>query len=162
MSAFMKLTGETGEAKDQNHQGSDGWFNIDSVSSPIYRAIAEGVTGADRFRGATTLGDIVVVRRLDGSSPKLAAASANGTIFDPVQIDLCTDVGGEAKMYMSIELANVIITSYSFHGTAEGDPVPTEEVTLNGETIKWKYQGYNADGTKGSQSEGEYNPAEQK
>ncbi|HTN76134.1 MAG TPA: type VI secretion system tube protein Hcp, partial [Pirellulaceae bacterium] len=117
MPAFMKLGDIKGESTDQGHKD---WILIESMSAPIYRNIPEGARDNERVRGRTTCGDVVVVRQFDKSSVKLQAACANGTFFKEVELHLCAQVKNKAEPYLKYKLSNVIITSYSFHGTAEG------------------------------------------
>lgn len=136
MPAFVKLGDIKGEATDTDHKD---WIIIESMSSPIYRSIAEGAKDSQRTKGTTTLGDIVVVRELDKSSTKLQEACANGTFFKEVEIHFCTTMKNKQEPYLTYKLKNVIVSSYSFHGNAAGDPLPTEEVTLGYTEVEWTY-----------------------
>jgi len=136
MAAFMKLGDIKGEATDNEHKD---WIIIESMSSPIFRSIPEGAKDAQRSRGDTTLGDIVVVRELDKSSTKLQEGCANGTFYDEVEIHFTTQVKNKQEPYLTYKLKDVIVTSYSFHGNAAGDPLPTEEVTLGYTEVEWTY-----------------------
>lgn len=136
MAAFMKLGDIKGEATDNEHKD---WIIIESMSSPLFRSIPEGAKDAQRSRGDTTLGDVVVVRQLDKSSTKLQESCANGTFYDEVEIHFTTQVKNKQEPYLTYILKDVIITSYSFHGNAAGDPLPTEEVTLGYTEVEWTY-----------------------
>jgi type VI secretion system secreted protein Hcp len=136
MAAFLKLEGLDGEATDSKH---DKWIKMLSMSAPIFRSITEGASDADRGRGTTTLGDIVIVRKLDKSSPKLAEACATGKPIKKGQIDFCAQANDKEEPYLQYTLENVIVSSYSFHGDGSGSPVPTEEITINFTKIEWKY-----------------------
>ena len=46
---------------------------------------------------------------------------------------------GREQPYLKYKLKDVIVTSYSFHGNAAGDPLPTEEVTLGYTEVEWTY-----------------------
>lgn len=136
MAAFMKLGDIKGEATDSNHKE---WIIIEAMSSPIFRSIPEGAKDSQRSRGDTTLGDIVVVRQLDKSSVKLQESCANGTYFDVVEITFTSQIGNEQIPYLKYKLSNVIISSYSFHGNAAGDPLPSEETTFGYSKVEWTY-----------------------
>jgi len=137
MAAFLKLGDIKGEATDSKHKD---WIIIQSMSSPVFRSIPEGAKDSQRSRGDTTLGDIAVVRELDKSSVKLQEACANGTFFSEVEIEFTSQVGNEQAPYLNYKLADVIISSYSFHGNSSGDPLPSEEVTLSYTKVEWTYQ----------------------
>src|SRR5690606_12881068 len=117
--AFMKLGDIKGEATDADHKD---WVIIEAMSSPMFRSIPEGAKDQQRTKGETTLGDIVVVRQLDKSSTKLQEACANGTFFEEVEVHCCTTVKNKQEPYLTYNLADVIITSYTFHGNSSGDP----------------------------------------
>ena len=135
--AFMKLGDIKGEATDNEHKD---WIIIESMSSPIYRSIPDGAKDAQRSRGDTTLGDVVVVRELDKSSTKLAESTANGFFYADAEIHFTrSSDDGREQAYLKYELKNVLVTSYSFHGNAAGDPLPTEEITLGYTEVEWTY-----------------------
>lgn len=136
MPAYLKLGDIKGQATEQNHKD---WIIIQSMSSPIHRSIPQGARDAQRTRGETVLGDIVVVRELDKSSTKLSEACANGTFYKEVEIHFCTTVKNKQEPYLKYKLNDVIVSSYSFHGNASGDPLPSEEITLAFSKIEWTY-----------------------
>ncbi len=135
--AFMKLGDIKGEATDNEHKD---WIVIESMSSAIFRDVPDKAKDTKRSRGDTTLGDVVVVRELDKSSTKLAESTANGFFHEDVEIHFTRSTeDGRDQTYLKYELKNVIVTSYSFHGNAAGDPLPTEEVTLGYTEVEWTY-----------------------
>jgi type VI secretion system secreted protein Hcp len=136
MPIFIKLAGVKGEATDAGHQE---WVRAESLSADIFRSIAEGAKDQQRSRGHTTVGDVVVVRQLDRSSTKLQENCANGTFFDEVEIHLCTQVKNQNEPYLKYKLKNVIISGYSCHAVESGNPLPSEEVTLNCTEAEWTY-----------------------
>jgi type VI secretion system secreted protein Hcp len=136
MPAFMKIGDIKGEATSSDHKD---WVRIDSMSAPIHRSIPPGARDQQRARGETTLGDIVCVRQMDKSSTKLSEACASGKFFPEVEIHLCTTIKGKQEPVMKYKLKNAIVTSYSFHGTGNMDPQPSEEITLNFTEVEWNY-----------------------
>jgi type VI secretion system Hcp family effector len=136
MPAYMSMEGIEGEVVESNHQG---WIPVESVDAPIYRSIAEGTIGANRNRGTTSLGDLAVTRQLDKSSVKIQEACAAGTYYPEVKIHFCTSIQKEERVYLEYILKHTIVTGYSFHGVGEGDPVPSEDITLNFTEVEWNY-----------------------
>ena len=136
MAIFAKFGDVKGASTDGGHKD---WSLCQSISAPISRSIPAGARDQQRARGETTLGDMVIVRELDKASVKLAEACATGTFFAEVDIDLTSTIKGKSEPYLKYKLKNVIITSYSFHGTNSGDPIPSEEVTLGYTDIEWTY-----------------------
>jgi type VI secretion system secreted protein Hcp len=136
MPAFMKLGDIKGEATDADHKD---WIIIESMSSPIFRSVPAGAKDQQRTKGETTLGDIVCSRQLDKSSTKLQEACANGTFFKEVEIHFCTTVKNKQEPYLTYKLADVIVSSYSFHGNSSGSPLPSEQITLGFTKAEWTY-----------------------
>ncbi|XAL99000.1 type VI secretion system tube protein Hcp [Phycisphaeraceae bacterium D3-23] len=156
MPAFLKLADIKGEATDLEHKD---WIIIQSMSSPIFRSIPEGAKDHQRTKGETTLGDIVVVRELDKSTTKLQEACANGTFYPEVEIHFCSTVKNKQEPYLKYKLSNVIVSSYSFHGTSSGDPLPSEEITLGYTEVEWTYVVLDPQtGEKKGQVPAKYNP----
>lgn len=136
MAAFLKMSDIPGEASDDMHKG---WIIIQSMTAPITRTIQQGARDQQRSRGETNIGDIVVVRQLDKSSVKLQEACATGKYFPSVEVHFTTDVKGKREPYLKYVLSDVIVTSYNFHGVGSGDPVPTEDITLNYSKAEFTY-----------------------
>jgi type VI secretion system secreted protein Hcp len=136
MPAFVKIGDIKGEATDNDHKD---WIIIESMSAPVTRSIPAGAKDQQRTKGDTTLGDVVVTRNLDKSSTKIQAACANGTFFKDVEIHLCTTVKNKQEPYLKYKLSDVIISSYSISGTASGDPLPVEQVSLSYTQAEWTY-----------------------
>jgi type VI secretion system secreted protein Hcp len=136
MAGYLKLGDVKGESVDDGHKE---WINLLSVSQAISRPMASGVSGSTRHRSAANFGDIIVVKEVDASTPKLAEAIADGKHFPKVEIHLTTSSGGDKKIpYLVWELKNVRVTSYSVSGATDGG-VPTESMSLNYEEIKQVY-----------------------
>jgi len=121
---FIKFDEIDGESTDKDHKG---WIDLLSINEN--QSIGNESTTA-RTRGETTLGDVVVVKELDKSSPKLAESVLMGKVFPKVKIHLTSSAG---TTYHAYELTNVMITSYSISGDA--DQIPMEEFSLNFEKL---------------------------
>ena len=134
---FIKFDGIDGESIDKDHKG---WIDLLSLSENPSTTSESTTT---RTRGETTLGDIVVVKELDKSSPKLAESILMGKVFPKVEIHLTSSAG---TTYYAYELTNVMVTSYSISGDA--DQVPMEEFSLNFEEIKVTYTEMDSEGNK--------------
>ncbi len=135
--AYIKFDGVDGEAKDRDRGG---WSDILSFSHGISRPMTAGATGATRQRGDVTLGDLVVVKELDKSSPKLMEALTTGNIFPSITLDVArSSSDGGRTTYLQWELTNVMVTNYRVGGATSGDDRPTETISLNYEEIKVTY-----------------------
>jgi len=145
---FIKFDGVDGESTDKAHQG---WSDLSSFSQAISRPV-EPASGATRRRGAAVFGDILCVKELDKSSPKIAEAIAQGRVYPKVEIHLTFSGGdGGQTPYYKYELTNVIITSYSVSGSGEEGVAPVDSFSLNFEEIKVTYTEFdNKGGAKGN------------
>ncbi len=116
MPAYIDLTqGDIkGESQEQGHKD---WVYVESVSLPIFRSIQQGATGVQRSNGETSLGDIVIVKTWDSSSPKLAESVANGVYIPEVVIHLTSTINKKNVTNLEVKLNDVILTGYSFHGS---------------------------------------------
>ncbi len=138
--AYLKFDGVDGEATDANH---DKWIDLLSFQQTISRE-SSAASGSTRQRGAAVFGDIVLTKQLDKSTPKLQEAIASGKVFPSVEFELAADYGGSRATYLKYELKNVMVTSYSISGSADG--VPTEQLSLNFEEIKVTYTEFDSSG----------------
>src|SRR5262249_31704775 len=111
MAAYIQLPGINGEVDDQDHKQ---WVEVNAVALPIHRSITPDATGIARQNGETSLGDIVVTKTWDSSTPKLAAYCASGKFLDTVTIHLCSNLSGKNVVNMEIKISNVVVSSYSY------------------------------------------------
>jgi type VI secretion system secreted protein Hcp len=156
VSAFIKIGDIEGQSTDRGHKG---WILLDMLTSNIFRSIPRGAKDSQRTQGETTLGDIVVIRTLDKSTPKLAEACAAGKQFPEVEVHFCTTVGGAEEPYLKYKLKNVILSGYTFHANSAGDPLGSEEITLAYTEVEWTYVLINPDTLKKEgQVPGKYAP----
>lgn len=137
-----------GESRVKGYEGDKGWIQLNSISQTITRAIAEGRTGNARHRSGVVLEDITIEKELDKSSPYLIKAVCAGSVFNKVEIELCTmssdpSGAGELLPYLKFKLDRVKVTSYEFSGSGTDDgEIPTETLKLNFDEIEWYYQQY--------------------
>jgi len=131
--AFLKLEGVPGEATDDGHKD---WINLLSVSwgstrmeSTSDRA-GTATKSTDSKPRQSSSGDVVCVKEVDASTPKLQEALLTGRPFPSAVLDV---EDKEGKGYLRYELTNVLVSSYQ--SSASGDTVPTETLSLNYEKI---------------------------
>ena len=143
---YLKFDGIDGECKDRDHKG---WSDLLSFSQAMHKS-GEGATGATRRRGDVVMEDIVCVKVLDKSSPKIAEAVAQGKVFSSFSLAFTQGLNGDRHTYYSYELQNVLVTSYSvkIRVDEQGNDVAMEEFTLNFEKIKVTYNEVDEKGVK--------------
>lgn len=145
---FIKFDGIDGEAVDKDHKN---WCNLISFSQSLSRPATDSKTGsATRRGGSVTVEDLVCVKEMDKSTPKLQEAICTGKTFPKVELELTNSTGA----YLKYELKNVMITSYSVSG--EGDR-PMEQLSLNYEEIKIIYTEQQAGKASGNKVEYTWN-----
>ena len=171
-SAYVKFDGIDGESKNEGHEN---WSEIVSFIQAISTP-SGGAMGTARRSGEAISEDIVIVKQIDKSSPKLAEKMCAGEIFPKVEIHLTgpSDCSTCERTFYAYELKNVMITSYEVSGSnplayslitpapdvtmPSGGPfivqavdAPVEELSLNFEEIKVTYTECDSSGkTKGN------------
>ena len=147
---FVKIGDIKGESTDRDHVE---WIDLLQVSFAVERDSSAGTSGQTRQRASATFGDLVVVKEVDASTPKLQEAIATGKTIPSVKIDFTQDLEGKRVPYLQWELKNARVSSYSFSGSADSSTVPTEQISLNFEEIKVTYTKFNSDGTEAGKVE---------
>ena len=133
---FLKVDGVPGESTDGKHQE---WIELLSYSHGILQPGAGATSGGVR-RSAERCdhADFSVVKTLDKASPKLALFCCNGQHIPQVVVELCRV--HDKQKYMEYRLSDVIVTSVSLGGSAQGGEArPLEEVSFNYGKIEWIY-----------------------
>jgi type VI secretion system secreted protein Hcp len=154
MGLFVKIDGIEGEATDSAHAK---WILADSASLPVFSSIPGGAVDQQRTKGETSLGDITFTRQLDKSSPKLMEACALGKFNKEVLVEFTTTLGGKTETYLKWKLENVVFTGYSVHGNSSGEPLPSEQCSMNFSKITYTYTEFdNQKGTKKGNVETKY------
>lgn len=132
---FMQVSGVDGESMDKDHKG---WIDILSFSMGM-TVPGGGATGPTRRRGDVVVEDIVVVKELDKSSPKLMDKCVKGEVIPLIDIHVSrANVDDSRTVYYKYELTNVVVTSF-YEISGAGSDRPEETVTLNFEEIKVTY-----------------------
>jgi type VI secretion system secreted protein Hcp len=141
MAGYIKIGDIKGESTDASHKE---WIDLMSVSMSIDRPT--GGTNARRNKGSAHLGDIMITKELDASTPKVIEAICDGRNFGEVQIDLCSSQGGSKRVpFFTVKMKNVRVSNYSVSGHSVGDSA-TESMSLNYEEIEWIYDKMGKDG----------------
>lgn len=146
--AFCKVDGVPSESKDDKH--SD-WIEILSFSHSIAQQRSATKSSAG---GATTgrcdHGEFVIVKQLDKASPKLYEYCSSGKHIKEVVVELWRASGDKKQKYMEFKMEEVLISSVSPGGSAQGgDDIPSEEVRFDYGKIKWTYTQQKRDGSVG-------------
>lgn len=149
---YAKIGDIRGESIDEAHKD---WIDILSFSFSVDKTISQESTARTRTTPAI-FSDIVLVKELDASSPKLLEAASLGTTFKSMNIHL---VAGDARIpYLSIELRNAMVSGYSISGSTSMDLGPTKEtISLHFGEMIFTYDKVDRTGKSSGKTEFRYN-----
>lgn len=137
---FLEITGIGGESLEESHTG---WIEVQSFTMGMSKP--DSTTTTTRSRGEIVIEDIVIVKELDKSSPKLMEKCANAQVIPDMVIEFCREIDTSLQTVYRYELSNVLITSFYCTGEA-GTYAPVEEFSLNYEEITVIYTEYDETG----------------
>lgn len=151
---FIKIGDIKGEARDSVHAGEIdvlawSWGASNSGSAHV---LSGAGTGKANFQ------DISFTKYVDKASTDLLKSTANGKHHADALLTI-RKAGEKPVEYLTIEMKDVLITSYSTGGSGGEDRL-TENVTLNFASFKVKYTEQMADGSEGDKPEFGWNIAE--
>lgn len=131
MPIYMKIDGVHGSVGAGPHKG---WIELDSAQLGINRHVTSPTgRGTNREAAVPAVSELIVTKSLDISSTQLYKLSLWGE-GKKVTIDFVkTDKAGkEIAPYLSVELENTLISSYSVSGTGgSATSRPMESLALN-------------------------------
>jgi type VI secretion system secreted protein Hcp len=139
--AFLYLEGLPGESSDNLHAG---WIDVlsfnYSIQGPPTQSQSLGGASAER----SELGDLVVIKPLDRSSPQIYLLACNGQIIPEARLEILSD----GIMVMQYLLYDVTIRSVQVLGReASNGQKPLEGIALSYGKIQWSYTPQKPDGT---------------
>jgi len=140
--SFMKLAGVEGESPVSGHE------NEIQILSWSWGMSQTGTThdGTGGGAGKVNVQDLSFTKYVDKASPTLAIACCKGTHYGEATITL-RKAGGDALVYLTLKLTDIIITSVSMGGSS-GEDRQTENVTLNFAAYEYSYQPQDNKGAK--------------
>jgi len=141
---FLKLDGIEGEAQDSKHKSE---IDLESWSwgeTQTGTHVAGGGGGA----GKVAMQDFHFVMRVNKASPKLLLACATGQHIKE-GILTCRKAGKEQQEFLKVKFTDLLVSSYQTGGSANGDVVPLDQISLNFAKIEVEYKEQKADGTLG-------------
>ena len=135
--SFLKISTIPGECSDHKHEA---WIQILSFNHGVSQTSSGSASsGGGRSAERCDHQDFAVVKTLDKASPKLGLACCNGEHLSEMKVELCRATGDKQK-YMEWVFKDVIVSSYSTGGAAQGgETLPVEEVTFNYGKVEWIY-----------------------
>jgi type VI secretion system secreted protein Hcp len=101
---YLKIGGIAGEAIAAGHED---WIEIESYSYEVVGA----TPAAGLLSGKPDLGEFIIVKLMDKSSPKLFEYCCSGKQIQEVKLELC-EAGGSQNVFARYILREVILKSY--------------------------------------------------
>jgi type VI secretion system secreted protein Hcp len=141
---FLKIDGIDGESSDAKHKGE---IDLESWSWGETQTGSHSAGGGGGA-GKVHMQDFHFVMRMNKASPKLMLACASGQHIKKAVLTI-RKAGKEQQEYAKITMEDLLVASYQTGGSAKGDIVPLEQISLNYSTIEFEYKEQKADGTLG-------------
>ena len=136
MAIYMNWDGVPG---DVTTSGFEKWIELTSFQWGVGRGIGSAMSGqASRESSIPSVSEIVVTKRMDGSSPGLWTDSVAGQLNTTVKIAFTTTSQGATTQFLNYELTNTGLSGYSL---SSGGDMPTESLSLNFTKVVWKFTG---------------------
>ena len=140
MAVYMKIDGVKGKVTSKGHEE---WIDVNSMQWGVGRAISSAVgTSADREASKPSISEVSVTKMMDESSPLIFTEACIGK-GKKVLIDLCTVGSDQIETYMSYELEECMISSYS---VSSGGDRPSESISLSFTKMTMKFTPYDKNG----------------
>ncbi|MCX9154819.1 type VI secretion system tube protein Hcp [Niveibacterium sp. 24ML] len=136
-----------GESRDGEHKE---WIEVSSWSHLIRQPrSATASTSGGHTAERCEHGEMIFVKDMDLTSPRLWEGCSAGHTFDEVTIDFMRADGDKRVKYLEIKLKHVLIASVT--PSVAGEGIPTETFTLKYAAVQWTYTAQDIKGgTKGN------------
>jgi type VI secretion system secreted protein Hcp len=141
---FLKLEGIDGESTDHKHKSE---IDLESWSWGASQSGTHSGMGGGGA-GKVSMQDFHFVMKINKASPKLMLACATGEHIKKATLT-CRKAGSEQQEYLKVTMSDLLVSSYQTGGSAHGDVVPTDQISLNFSKIEFEYKEQKADGTLG-------------
>ena len=141
---FLKIEGIAGESTDSKHKGE---IDLESFSWGVTQSGAHAAGGGGGA-GKASFQDFHFVMKINKASPKLMLACANGEHIKKATL-VCRKAGKEQQEFMTVNMSDLLISSFQTGGSGHGDILPTDQISLNFAKIEFEYKEQKADGTLG-------------
>ncbi|MFZ5758285.1 MAG: Hcp family type VI secretion system effector [Thermodesulfobacteriota bacterium] len=131
---YLQISDIKGESTTK---GFEDWISLESLSYAVAQATTHRHTSGAVVTGRANIGDVVITKQLDISSPKFYESCLKATEHAEAKIQLTRTVAGQNETYLTITLKKVYITEVGVVGG--GNNLPIEEVHLNFGEITYNY-----------------------
>ncbi len=139
---FLKLDGIDGESQDSKH-GKE--IDVESWNWGADQAGSHS-GGGGGGAGKVSMHDFRFTMKVNKSTPKLMLACASGEHIKSA-ILTCRKAGKEQQEFFKVKFSDLLVSSYQTGGSAQGEIIPVDEITLNFSKVEFEYAPQKADGT---------------
>jgi len=154
---FLKLDGVPGESGDSKHKGE---IDVESWSWGETQS-GTHVGGGGGGAGKVSMQDFHFVMKMNKASPTLFLKCAGGDHIQKAVLT-CRKAGGQQQEYLLITMSDLLVSSYQTGGSAHGDVVPTDQISLNFTKIELDYKEQDAKGNLQGATKAGWNVKENK
>ena len=142
---FLKIDGIAGESQDSKHKGE---IELESFS---WGATQAGGTGGGGGGGAgkVQMQDFHFVMTVNKASPKLFLACASGQHLKDATF-VARKAGKDQQEFLVYKFTDILVSSYQTGGSAHGDVIPTDQISLNFAKIEVSYSPQDEKGKTGN------------
>jgi len=138
---FLKIDDIKGESLDDKHKDE---IQLESWSWGETQGGAHS-SGGGGGGGKVVMQDFHFVQKANKASPFLFVNCAAGQHIKKAVLT-CRKAGGTQQDFLIITMEDLLVSSFQTGGSAAGESIPTEQVSLNFSKIQYSYSVQKADG----------------
>jgi type VI secretion system secreted protein Hcp len=142
---FLDIDGIKGDSTDKKFKGK---IDVQSWSWGESNAGTAG-QGGGHGAGKVSMQDFHFTMTCGISSPKLLLACANGEHIKKA-VMTCRKAGTDQQEYLVMTFEGVMISSFQTGGSGGAGVIPTDQIGLSYEKMKYEYRPQNDNGTLGA------------
>jgi type VI secretion system secreted protein Hcp len=154
---LLEIDGIKGESNDSKHKET---IEIESFSWGVSNS-GSHAAGSGGGAGKASFQDLHCTANVNKSSPVLMLSCANGKHIKKAVL-FVRKQGKDQQEFYTVTLEDLLVSSYQSGDSTGGNPVPTDQFSLNFAKIKFEYKLQKADGSLGAPSTGTWNIKENK
>jgi type VI secretion system secreted protein Hcp len=154
---LLEIDGIKGESNDSKHKET---IEIESFSWGVSNS-GSHAAGSGGGAGKASFQDLHCTANVNKSSPVLMLSCANGKHIKKAVL-FVRKQGKDQQEFYTVTLEDLLVSSYQSGDSTGGNPVPTDQFSLNFAKIKFEYKLQKADGSLGAPSTGTWNLKENK
>jgi len=148
---LLEIDGIKGESQDSKHKDT---IEIESFSWGASNS-GSHASGGGGGAGKASFQDLRFTANVSKASPTLMLKCATGEHIKKAVLHVRKQGKGQQEFY-TITLEDLLVSSYQSGDSTGGNPVPTDQFSLNFAKIKYEYKPQNKDGSLGSTVTGTY------